>query len=180
RGHFHGLTGTQLDAGRVERSLAKGWTVGNRTYVAFITPAINRAYEQVNFMVAAVNGTPSNMDVAIYVTDENKILTSQIGVHRVEGVGLGDELVSVTFQHGWRRRAPTSRSQCDSTPRALSAPYWGCMTPRAHCRTWYSRARSPHTVTRLRRRSLRRWTVKPSWTSRPTGSSPTSNYPRPG
>src|SRR5699024_8008021 len=80
-----------------ERSLAKGWTVGNRNYVAFITPAINRAYEQVNFMVAAVNGTPSNMDVASYVTDENKILTSQIGVHRVEGVGLGDELVSVTF-----------------------------------------------------------------------------------
>ena len=96
-GHYHALTGDHVNAGRVERSLAEGWTVGNRTYVAFITPAINRAYEQVNFMVAAVNGTPSNMDVAIYVTDENKILTSQIGVQRVEGVGLGDELVSVTF-----------------------------------------------------------------------------------
>ena len=96
-GHYHALTGDHVNPGRVDRALAEGWTVGNRTYVAFITPAINRAYEQVNFMVAAVNGTPSNMDVAIYVTDENKILTSQIGVQRVEGVGLGDELVSVTF-----------------------------------------------------------------------------------
>lgn len=96
-GHYHALTGSHSDAGRVERGLGEGWTVGNRTYVAFITPAINRAYEQVNFMVGGISGTPANMDIAIYVADENKILTSQIGVHRVEGIGLGDSLVAVTF-----------------------------------------------------------------------------------
>src|SRR5699024_5361618 len=104
----------------------------NRTYVAFITPAINRAYEQVNFMVAAVNGTPSNMDVAIYVTDENKILTSQIGVHRVEGVGLGDELVSVTFS-AWvatqgSYSAAVVRQHAAGSQRALLGLHYGPRT----------------------------------------------------
>lgn len=96
-GHWHALTGTHVDAGRVKRGLGEGWNVGNRTYVAFITPAVTRAYQQLNFMVGAVDGTPAVMDVAIYVTDSNKIMTSQIGVKRVEGIGVGEALVSIDF-----------------------------------------------------------------------------------
>lgn len=97
-GHFHALTGDHVNAGRVERGLAEGWSEGNRTYVAFITPAINRAYEEINFMVGAVSGTPANMDVAIYVVDANRQLVRQLGPIRIsDEIGLGRQLVTRSF-----------------------------------------------------------------------------------
>ena len=85
-------------AGGADWSLAEGWTEGNRTYVAFITPTINRAYEEINFMVGAVSGTPANLDIAIYVTGEDRVLRRQVGPIRVSDViGIGRQLVTVPF-----------------------------------------------------------------------------------
>lgn len=96
-GHFHELTGDIGNPGRVERGLAAGAAVTNRIHFAFITPAINRAYEQLNFMVGAVTN-PCNMRVAIYVADENRQLNLQVGPILVsDSIGLGESLVTVQF-----------------------------------------------------------------------------------
>lgn len=96
-GHFHELTGDIGDPGRVERDLAGGWDERGYTYFAFITPAINRAYEELNFMVAAAVNPP-DMDVSIYVVDESRQLNRQVGPIRVSStIGLGRSLVTVQF-----------------------------------------------------------------------------------
>ena len=97
-GHYHALTGDHVNAGRVDRSLAEGWTEDARTYVAFITPAINRAYEEINFMVGAVSGTPASLQVSIYVTDEDRMLRRQVGPINVSNIiGSGRQLVTIPF-----------------------------------------------------------------------------------
>lgn len=98
-GHFHALTGTHPNAGRVETRLAEGWSEGNRTYLAFVTPAVTRLYNGIDFMVGATSGTPAVLDFALFRTDENRQLTSLIGTQRVEPaeVGTGRAVVSRTF-----------------------------------------------------------------------------------
>ena len=98
-GHFHDLTAPDLGSpGRVERGLASGWGEKDYAYFAFITPAINRAYEELNFMVDAVIN-PCAMDVSIYVVDETRTLNRQVGPVRVSDlIGLGRALVTVPFE----------------------------------------------------------------------------------
>lgn len=98
-GHFHALTGTHPNAGRVETRLAEGWNVGNRTYLAFVTPSVTRLYNGIDFMVGATSGTPAILDFALFRTDENRQLTSLIGTQRVEPaeVGTGRQVISRTF-----------------------------------------------------------------------------------
>lgn len=96
-GHRHPLGAP----GGAEWSLGEGWTTGQRTYLAFITPAINRAYEEISFMVGQVadpSQPAANMDLAIYVADENRVLTSQIGTIRIsDEIGPGRQLVTRRF-----------------------------------------------------------------------------------
>lgn len=94
RAHDHGV-GTY----RVNTRLAEGWAEGNRTYLAFITPSVTRLYDGIDFMVGATTGTPAVMDFALFRTDENRQLTSMIGVQRIEPaeVGTGRQVVSRTF-----------------------------------------------------------------------------------
>lgn len=92
-GHNH-----QHDTTSAAWGMAEGWTGSNVTYVAFITPAINRAYEQIHFMVGAVEGTPANMDMAIFVTDSDRQLHRQLGNVRIsDGMSLGRTLVTYRF-----------------------------------------------------------------------------------
>lgn len=96
-GHFHALTGDHHEAGRVERALARGAAEKGRVYLAFITPAINRAYSQLNFMVSEVT-SPCQLDVGVFVVNEDRTMFRQ--VHQVNagaGVGIGEAVVSVTF-----------------------------------------------------------------------------------
>lgn len=97
-GHFHELTAPDIgNPGRVERGLASGWAEKDVAYAAFITPAINRAYEELNFMVDAVT-SPCAMGVSIYVVDETRTLNRQVGPVRVsDTIGLGRALVTVPF-----------------------------------------------------------------------------------
>ena len=98
-GHFHDLTSPSIgDPGRVERGLAGGWSEKSYAYFAFITPAINRAYEELNFMVGPVT-SPCNMDVSVYVVDESRQLNRQVGPVRVsDSIGLGQSLVTIPFE----------------------------------------------------------------------------------
>lgn len=92
--HTHGA-GTY----RANTRLAEGWNVANRTYLAFVTPSVTRLYNGIDFMVGATSGTPAVMDFALFRTDENRQLTSMIGVQRIEPaeVGTGRQVVSRTF-----------------------------------------------------------------------------------
>lgn len=94
RAHDHGV-GTYA----VNARLAEGWAEGNRTFLAFITPSVTRLYDGIDFMVGATTGTPAVMDFALFRTDENRQLTSMIGVQRIEPaeVGTGRQVVSRTF-----------------------------------------------------------------------------------
>lgn len=88
-----------IEPGDVTWSLPTGGMTKGRIYFTFITPAINRVYERLNFMAAAVS-SPCRMDVGIYVVDE---ATSQL-VRQVDvpdagaGIGTGESVVSVTFE----------------------------------------------------------------------------------
>ena len=99
-GHFHELTSPAIgDPGRVERGLAGGWDEPNRAYFAFITPAINRAYSELNFMVGAVQSPAALMRVAVYVVDgATNELQMQVGPVQVsDSAGFGEQLVKVKF-----------------------------------------------------------------------------------
>ena len=93
--HDHGV-GTYA----VNTRLAEGWTEGNRTYLAFITPSVTRLYNGIDFMVGATTGTPAVLDFALFRTDENRQLTSLIGVQRVQPaeVGNGRQVISRTIE----------------------------------------------------------------------------------
>lgn len=92
-GHNH-----QHDTTSSAWGMAEGWDAPNITYVAFITPAINRAYEQINFMVGAVEGTPAHMDLAIFVVDADRQLRRQLGNIRIsDGMPLARTLVTYRF-----------------------------------------------------------------------------------
>ena len=88
-----------LPNSNVTRSLARGGNVKGRTYFAFITPAINRAYERMNFMVSSVSSPACRMDVAIYiVNDDDRSLIRQVHVtDAAAGIGFSEAVVTVTF-----------------------------------------------------------------------------------
>ena len=76
--------------------LQSGGNTKGRIYMAFITPALNRAYEQLNFFVSAVTN-PCRMDVALYLVDpDTKVFTRQTLVTDAT-VPLGESVASVTF-----------------------------------------------------------------------------------
>lgn len=78
-------------------SIQSGWNEKNRLYMAFITPAINRAYEQLNFMVGAVTN-PCRMDIAIYVVNPDRQIIRQLRQDNVGlSIGTGQALVTATF-----------------------------------------------------------------------------------
>ena len=77
--------------------MQRGMNTKGRIYYAFITPAVTRAYTQLNFMVSAVTD-PCRMDIAVYVVDENRGLTRQ--VHQTDvlaTLGIGESVVTATF-----------------------------------------------------------------------------------
>ena len=77
--------------------MQEGASTKGRVYMAFITPAINRAYSELNFMVGAVTN-PCYMDIGVYVVDENRQITRQVGPVRVsDSIGLGEQLATVQF-----------------------------------------------------------------------------------
>lgn len=77
--------------------MQEGASTKGRVYMAFITPAINRAYSELNFMVGAVT-SPCYMDIAVYVVDENRQIARQVGPVRVsDSIGLGEQLATVQF-----------------------------------------------------------------------------------
>jgi hypothetical protein len=91
-GHNHQHTTTSS-----AYQLNRGAGTKNRLYVAFITPAINRAYEQLNFMVSEVT-TPCQLDVAVYVVAEDRSMSRQVlAVNAGAGLALTEALVTVTF-----------------------------------------------------------------------------------
>lgn len=129
-GHNHTHT-TTSSAFQLNRGAA---TIG-RTYLAFITPSINRAYSQLNFMVSEVASPAARMDVAIYVVSEDRTMSRQVLVTDAgASLGLGEDVVTVTFptwvatqgsyiavawlQHGAGN--PRSILGLDDTPRPLT------------------------------------------------------------
>ena len=81
----------------VAHPMARGGGVKNRVTAAFITPAVTRAYSQLNFLVGVVDN-PCRMDIAIYVVDENRVLTRQ--VHKSDvlaNLGTGEAVVTSRF-----------------------------------------------------------------------------------
>lgn len=112
-------------------ALSRGAGEKNVVHLAFLTPTINRAYTQLNFMVAEVVD-PCRMDVAVYVVDENRVLNRQVYVPDVTS-GLGESVATVTFPTwvstqgsylaiGWLQHgAGNSRALLglDDTPRPL-------------------------------------------------------------
>lgn len=80
----------------VAHQLQQGGNTKNRAYLAFLTPSINRAYSQLNFMVSEVT-SPCQMDVGIYLVDpETKVLTRQVYQTDV-GIPLGEAVAIVEF-----------------------------------------------------------------------------------
>ena len=113
--------------------MQRGMNTKGRIYYAFITPAVTRAYTQLNFMVSEVVD-PCRMDIAVYVVDPNRGLTRQ--VHQADAaatLGFGESVLIVNFptfvaeqgsylaiaflQHGTGN--PRSILGLDDTPRPL-------------------------------------------------------------
>ena len=80
-------------------AIKQGASAKGVIYYSFITPLINRAYEQLNFMVSEVSGTLCQMDIAVYVLDaDSKILTRQVhAVDAAAGLPISESVVTITF-----------------------------------------------------------------------------------
>lgn len=77
--------------------MQRGMNTKGRIYYAFITPAVTRAYTQLNFMVSEVT-SPCRMDIAVYVVDENRGMTRQVhATDALATLGFGESVVSVQF-----------------------------------------------------------------------------------
>ena len=92
-GHSHNL-GSAATATN-SWSIPRGANIKNRVYLAFITPAVTRAYSQLNFMVSEVTD-PCQMDVAVYVVSENRVMSRQV-LQSAVSPGLGESVATVTF-----------------------------------------------------------------------------------
>ena len=91
------LSAMMSPASTTTPALAAGWTGSDRTYMAFITPAINRAYEQIHFMVGEVTSPPAEMHLAIFVVDAARQVHRQLGNVRLDGLPLGRTWVTYEF-----------------------------------------------------------------------------------
>lgn len=77
--------------------MQRGMNTKGRIYYAFITPAVTRAYTQLNFMVSEVT-SPCRMDIAVYVVDPDRMMTRQ--VHQTDvlaSLGIGESVVTANF-----------------------------------------------------------------------------------
>lgn len=77
--------------------MQRGMNTKGRIYYAFITPAVTRAYTQLNFMVSEVT-SPCRMDIAVYVVDSERNLERQ--VHQTDvlaTLGTGESVVTASF-----------------------------------------------------------------------------------
>lgn len=77
--------------------MQRGMNTKGRIYYAFITPAVTRAYTQLNFMVSEVT-SPCRMDIAVYVVDSERNLERQ--VHQTDvlaTLGIGEAVVTANF-----------------------------------------------------------------------------------
>lgn len=77
--------------------MQRGMNTKGRIYYAFITPAVTRAYTQLNFMVSEVT-SPCRMDIAVYVVDSERNLERQ--VHQTDvlaTLGTGEAVVTAQF-----------------------------------------------------------------------------------
>lgn len=84
------------DADDVDWSIPRLASVKGRTYLTFLTPAINRVYERLNFMVTAVS-SPCRMDVRIFTVDKETLqLTMQVDLPDVV-IPLGETVASIEF-----------------------------------------------------------------------------------
>lgn len=91
-GHSHGA-----GSFTVNNTMAAGADSTTHIYCAFITPAINRVYERLNFIVDEVT-SPRTMDVAIYILDEDKILNRQLLVTNAgASIPTGRAVATVEF-----------------------------------------------------------------------------------
>ena len=71
-------------------------TTKGRTYLTFLTPAINRVYERLNFMVTSVS-SPCRMDVRIFTVDKDTLqLTMQVDLPNVS-IPLSEAVASIEF-----------------------------------------------------------------------------------
>ena len=73
------------------------WDHTTRRHFVFITPAVTRAYSQINIMIGElVSGTAPVWEFAIYVMDENGSMERVYGPHRfTDGLGLGSEMATI-------------------------------------------------------------------------------------
>ena len=73
------------------------WNHTTRRHFVFITPAVTRAYSQINIMTSElVSGTAPVWEFAIYVMDENGSMERVYGPHRfTDGLGLGPEMATI-------------------------------------------------------------------------------------
>lgn len=103
-------------------------------HYAFITPLINRAYEQLNFMVSAVSGTPQQMDVAVYTLDPaTKALTRQVYEPNVgAGLPFNESVVTVTFPRWVAEQGSYVCIACTSRARGKRDNCWGWRNPPGH------------------------------------------------
>lgn len=91
-GHNH-----QHDTTSEPYQMQRGMNTKGRIYYAFITPAVTRAYTQLNFMVSDVVD-PCRMDIAVYVVDSERNLERQ--VHQTDvlaSLGIGEAVVTANF-----------------------------------------------------------------------------------
>lgn len=92
-------TGHSHSAGSyaVAPAMATGWSDKDRGYFVFLTPAITRAYERLNFMVDAVS-SPCEMGVAVYVVGTDRVFRRQVYVPTIgSSLSTGRALVNVEF-----------------------------------------------------------------------------------
>lgn len=91
-GHVHSVT---LESSRMFRSGA----LKGQAFMAFLTPAITREYEQLNFMVGEGTASQAQLDVAVYVVDpETRVMSRQVHVtDAAAGLPLSEAVVTVPF-----------------------------------------------------------------------------------
>ena len=76
--------------------LQAGGNTKGRVYITFLTPAITRAYEQLDFMVSE-EPDPCRMDIGVYlVNPDTRVLTRQVVQENVT-IPVGESVATVRF-----------------------------------------------------------------------------------
>ena len=91
------FSANDIPDGDVTWSMSRGGSVKDRAYFVFLTPAVTRAYERLNFMVDAVSN-PCEMGVAVYVLEPSRMLFRQVFIPDMGSrLPTGRSLVNVEF-----------------------------------------------------------------------------------